>query len=71
MSSEVSQLRQEIELVCQSINLALNGYSIAAQHRIIAHKHKILDRYCEKLTRTVGEQKAAEITCELYMQHVK
>jgi hypothetical protein len=68
--SEVAQIRQQIEQVCQSMNQALTGYSIVAKHSIISCKYQALDVCHERLKSLVGENEAVEIICTTYNKEV-
>ena len=67
-TSEVAQLRQQMERECEAMHLALKGTAIVARHDIISHRHRILDNYQGQLERFVGYQQALQISLEIYDQ---
>ena len=68
--SEVARIREQIELTCQAMQLGLQGYAAVAKHQIIANKYNALGQYQEQLEKLVGEQEAARIVCEVYIEVV-
>ena len=69
--SDVARIRRQIEEVCFSMNLALQGFAISSRHDFIRNKYKVLDGYQQELGKLVGEDKATEITMNIYWRVVK
>ncbi len=69
-TSEIAQLRQQMELECAAMHLALKGAAMVARHAIISHRHRALDGYQEQLEQFVGCEQALQISIEIYDQAV-
>lgn len=65
-TSEIAQLRQQMELECAAMHLALKGAATVARHAIITHRHRALDGYQEQLEQFVGYQQALQISIDIY-----
>ncbi len=62
--SEVSQIRQRIDLEIASMNQTKRGYAIVSSHEVITHHLEILGLYLEQLTSQIGEEAAVKILAE-------
>ncbi len=67
-TSEIAQLRQQMERECEAMHLALKGTAMVARHDIISHRHRTLDDYQGQLEQFVGYQQALQISLEIYDQ---
>jgi hypothetical protein len=63
MSSEVAQLREQIEAECQAMR-HLAGFRQMASHEIITAAYNRLGEHHDRLIKLVGQQKAAEVIVE-------
>jgi hypothetical protein len=66
--SEVARLRRLIELECEALQLLKTGYAVTSAHKIINHKYQGIGTAQEELATIVGEQEAARIAVETYIQ---
>jgi hypothetical protein len=62
--SEITQLRQRIDLEIAAMNQAKRGYAVVSRHEVITHHLEILGFYLEQLTNQIGEQAAVEMLAE-------
>lgn len=69
--SEVARLRQAIEAECESIHLAMHAFRMTASHDVINSRYNGIGNYMEELKLLVGEQEAARIAVETYIQIVE
>ncbi|BCL82181.1 hypothetical protein ccbrp13_46460 [Ktedonobacteria bacterium brp13] len=66
--SEVALLRRQIELECEAMKQAMEGFRVTASHDIIQHQYDSIGGIQEQLAAIVGEQEAAMIAVETYIQ---
>ena len=66
-TSEVAQLREQIELECQAIQ-HLMQVSAVASHRVINRKYQNLDHCHQQLKALVSEEEALRIVVDAYGQ---
>ena len=66
--SEVALLKRQIELECEAMRQAMDGFRVTAAHDIIQHQYDSIGGIQEQLAAIVGEQEAAMITVEAYIQ---
>lgn len=71
MSSEVAQLRAQIEAEIEAMKLAMDGPRIAAPHAIIAARFSSLENHTSQLAEHMGHEKAVEVVCETYTRLIK
>ncbi|HTI14748.1 MAG TPA: hypothetical protein VL461_09295 [Dictyobacter sp.] len=68
--SEIARLRRQIELECEAMKQALNGFMVTASHDIIHHRYDCIGDIQQQLISLVGEQEAARIAVEVYIQTI-
>jgi len=66
VSSEIAQLRQQIELECIAMQQALTGFAIVSKHEIIQKRYEAIGRYQDQLEALVGKTEAALIVIKAY-----
>ncbi|GCE09253.1 hypothetical protein [Dictyobacter aurantiacus] len=66
--SEVAALRQQIEMECEVMKRAMSGFKVTASHDMINYQYTSIGNLQEQLAAIVGEQEAAQITVEAYIQ---
>ncbi len=73
-TSEVAQLRAQIELACESAIRGMTDFSIVASHEMInARMEKLgeqLHSFQQELTGLVGEKQAVRLIAETYLEIV-
>ncbi|GHO82388.1 hypothetical protein [Dictyobacter formicarum] len=68
--SEIALLRRKIEMECEAMRQAMSGFKITASHDIINHQYTSIGDIQAQLAAIVGEQEAAQITVEIYIQAI-
>ena len=68
--SEIALLRRQIEVECEAMRQAMNGFRVTASHEIITHRYNSIGGIQEQLAAIVGEQEAAKIAVEVYIQAI-
>jgi hypothetical protein len=68
--SEVARLKRQIEQECEAMKQAMDGLRVAASHDIIHHRYDSIGSLQEQLAAIVGEQEAAVIAIEAYIQTI-
>ncbi|GER89672.1 hypothetical protein KDW_38340 [Dictyobacter vulcani] len=68
--SEVALLRQQIEMECEAMKHAMNSFRVTASHDIINNRYTSIGDIQEQLAVIVGEQEAAKIAVEAYIQAI-
>lgn len=69
-TSEVAQLRTQIEAECQAIQ-HLMLFSTHASHHVITTKYRNLERYHDQLKPLLGENQATSLIVDTYDRIVK
>ncbi|GCE23268.1 hypothetical protein [Dictyobacter kobayashii] len=68
--SEVAFLRKRIEMECEAMKHAMNSFRATASHDIINNQYNSIGNIQEQLAVIVGEQEAAKIAVEVYIQAI-
>ncbi|GCE04715.1 hypothetical protein [Dictyobacter aurantiacus] len=68
--SEIALLRRQIEIECEAMRQAMKGFKITASHDIINNQYNSIGGLQEQLAAIVGEQEAAKIAVEVYIQAI-
>lgn len=66
MTSQIAQIKANIETECRAINQALTGYAALAKHSIINHRYQALNTHKEELGKIVGKDEACRIMTHIY-----
>jgi hypothetical protein len=66
--SEITRLREQIELECEAAKQGLEGLAIVASHDSINARMERLWDYRQELAQEVGEQEATNILYEVYVK---
>lgn len=69
MSSEVAQLRRQIERECEALQMLKHAFAAVASHEIINHHYEQLGAIYERLAPHVGEQAAIDLIAERLEAH--
>ncbi len=73
-TSEVAQLRAQIELACESAMRGMTDFAIVASHETInARMEKLSEQLClfqQELTTLIGENQATRLIAETYLEIV-
>lgn len=64
--SEVTRIREQIELECQAFARMFEEPAIVASHRSINARYRRIDQLQEVLVCLVGAQEATKITFDVY-----
>lgn len=69
MPSEIARLREQIDLELVAMRRGLSGLSAGtARHQFIEAKMRHLGIYEEQLAEHVGQEEAANISCQAYIR---
>ena len=67
--SEVTRLRQQIELELESMQRGLNGIANGTARHVFIHQKMTRVGVCQsQLANCIGQEKAALVVCQLYVQ---
>lgn len=72
MSSEIAQLRQQIEMELISMRYGLSGFAAGnARHNFIHTRMERVGACQDQLAQHLGENVAAEMICQMYMHSME
>jgi len=70
--SEVSHLREQVELEYEAMVRGLSGFAEgSAMHEFISARMARIEGYHSELTKEVGESEATQIICDLYNKTIR
>jgi hypothetical protein len=65
-SSDIVQIRQQIEAECQSLSLIFHGYAVVSSHEAISHKYQSIEHHHNQLAQHIGEEEATNTVVDIY-----
>jgi hypothetical protein len=68
--SEIARLRRQIELECEAMKQAMNNFRVTSSHEIINNQYNNIGNMQEQLATIIGEQEAAKIAIDIYIQAI-
>lgn len=68
--SEIARLKQQIALECEAMKQAMDGFRMTASHEIINYQYSSIGIIQEQLATLIGEDEAAQVMVEVYIQAI-
>ena len=68
-TSEIAQLRQQLDTICASLYRGLHGYAAVGKHETITHKYEMLGEKQEQLATYVGKEQSLQDVLAALVRH--